>query len=92
MEHVEIVDIDGDGAISLDEFRAFGSNAFIELDPDADNALDPADLEGLADAAAFAAMDADGDGRVSRMEFDAQLLADFRAADQDDDGLLSPGD
>ena len=92
MEGVEAADIDADGTISLDEYRVFVSNAFIELDPDADNHLDPADLEGVADAAAFAAMDGDGDGRVSRMEFDEQMLADFGAADLDGNGLLAPID
>ncbi len=92
MEHVEIVDINGDGAISRDEYRVFVSNAFIELDADGDNYLDPADLDGIAAEGVFAKLDADGDGRVSRMEYDAHVLGEFDAADLDSDGLLSPID
>lgn len=88
-DHLEVFDLDEDGALSLVEFRVFASNAFIELDADHDNHLTRDEFGAYADDAAFAAMDADGDGRVSRMEFDAQLLSEFHAADLDGDGLLA---
>jgi hypothetical protein len=86
--HLAIVDLDADGAVSLDEYRVYTSNAFIALDRDADGALAPAEAAGVISEALFAAADGDGDGVLSRAEYDAQVLADFRASDGDGSGAL----
>ncbi len=87
--HLAMVDFDGDGNVSLTEYRVYTSNAFIALDTDADNALTPAEGEKAIPENLFSEMDKDADGIVSRAEYDTQTLLDFHHADTDGDGQLN---
>ncbi len=87
-DHLTVADLDGDGQVSLIEYRVMTSNVFILLDADATDTLTPAEASEIPEPL-FTAMDTDGDGVVSRMEYDVQILADFNAADVDGNGLLN---
>lgn len=86
--HLQVFDLDADGAVSKAEYRVTTSNVFIMMDADHDNALVPAEAEGIPEEL-FKAMDTDGDGMASRAEYDTQILIDFDSADLDQDGLLN---
>lgn len=88
VDHLAVVDIDGDGEVDLTEYRVTTSNAFILLDSDAAGTL-TAEEAGAIPADLFAAMDGNGDGVVDRIEYDTQVLADFEAADLDGNGRLN---
>ncbi len=87
-DHLTVADLDGDGQVSLLEYRVMTSNVFILLDADASDTLTPEEASEIP-APLLTAMDTDGDGVVSRMEYDVQILADFKAADIDGNGLLN---
>jgi len=86
--HLQMLDLDEDGAVSVTEYRIYTSNAFIVLDTDNDDLLAAGDFHDLITEAQFAAMDKDADQKVSRAEYDAEVLADFAAADQNGNGVL----
>ncbi len=88
-------DSNGDGSISLDEFKALGSNKSGRPNP-----LSPAD--GETTESIFAGMDTNGDGQLSADELDTGMqqrmqafqdqlrTALFKQADTNGDGVLSP--
>jgi calmodulin len=88
------VDSNGDGSVSLDEFKALASNKRGGPDP-----LSSTDGESVEDL--FSSFDADGDGSLSQSELDTgmaarmQAFADqlkaamFAKADTNGDGSLS---
>ena len=86
--HLAALDLDGDGAVGMAEYRIFMSDAFILLDTDNDGALLPADVAGVLTVEQFASVDADRDGTVTWAEFDAQIRRDFDAADGNANGVL----
>ncbi len=86
--HIQLLDMDGDGAIDVTEYRVYTSNAFIALDTDNDDALKPADTEKAMPESLFKEMDKDADGIVTRVEYDARMMLDFNGADKDKNGKL----
>lgn len=86
--HLQVLDTDGDGAVSEAEYMAYMDAAFTQLDTANNGVLEASDLNELLTEAQFDAADADGDGRVSRAEFDARVMADFEAADRSGTGAL----
>mgnify|MGYP001321877762 CR=1 FL=1 len=79
-------DTNGDGALSLEEFRGAQADRFAAADADGDGRLTAAELRARG-GSRLAAIDADGDGAVSKSEFLAQS-AGFDRADRDGDGVL----
>lgn len=87
--HLDMLDLDKDGAVDVTEYRVYTSNAFIALDADNDDKLAPADVASFLPDVLFEAMDKDADGIVTRTEYDTQVLLDFHAADADKNGVLN---
>lgn len=87
-DHLAIADLDGNGEVSLAEYRVMTSNVFILLDADATDTLTTEESGDILPDL-FAAIDGNGDGVVDRIEYDTQMLADFQAADLDGNGLLN---
>jgi len=90
---IEVLDTDGDGQISFDEFQAPEKDRFSSLDQNGDGDLT---LEEMKASIAqqenkrlerrFSRMDGDGDGIVTRAEIRQQK---FDRMDQNDDGYLT---
>ena len=101
---LDMLDIDGDGAVSKREIEAARVRFFDRLDLDGDGMIDEGEIETLRDAimdhaaaaqirmkTAWRRMDADGDARVSSDEFRSRAVL-FDLADRDADGKLSPAE
>lgn len=74
-----VLDLDGDGKVSLEEWEAYGDDLFAAIDADGDGALSEAEV-----ATSYAVLDVDGDGLLEREELD------FETLDTDGDGAVSP--
>ncbi len=85
---LNMIDANGDGAVSREEFDTFAARAFQLMDANSDRMLSPEEAGPDISDAAFADMDTDGDGMVSRQEFGRQMSADFAAADRDGNGMI----
>jgi Ca2+-binding EF-hand superfamily protein len=90
------LDLNQDGAITLDEASAVRAVRFLHWDSDGDNAITEAEMLTAAQARMarriakmFARMDRNGDGRVERSEFDDHGAARFARLDTDGDGRVS---
>lgn len=93
-------DTDGDGALSLDEFKVLSSNK-----PKGPNPLSSATTDSTTESESvediFASLDTDGDGTLSQTELDSGMEARIKAfeeklrqalflqADANSDGVLS---
>lgn len=93
---LERLDLDGDGAVSRDEARAFGDARFQRWDRDSNGVVTEAEMiEAAQERIAarvgkmFARMDRNGDGRLERAELDAMGSARFERMDADGDGRIS---
>lgn len=93
---LERLDLDGDGAVSRDEARAFGDERFQRWDSDSDGIVTEAEMIKAAQeriaarvGKMFARMDRNGDGRLERAELDAMGSARFERMDADGDGRIS---
>ncbi len=86
--HLDMLDSDGTGDVSLGEFNAFSDYAYDQIDADNDGAVSPSEYGVHMPAAGFGGIDTDGDGSISHTEFTMQMTADFAAADADGNGLL----
>lgn len=99
-------DRDGDGRISLPEFRNMGRAEFAAIDGDGDGAISgpefrayrpsraarPADPARAARRGIFARLDGNDDGVVTAAEMDDARAATFGHQDGDANGTLSPGE
>jgi Ca2+-binding EF-hand superfamily protein len=90
------LDLNQDGAITLDEASAVRAVRFLHWDSDGDDAITEAEMLTAAQARMarriakmFARMDRNGDGRVERAEFDDHGAARFARLDTDGDGRVS---
>lgn len=96
-EMFEQADADGDGLLSLDEFRTARQDLFGKRDRNADGQIDEADMPHLASArprareaaaAVTAQLDLNRDGKVTKDEFVEGAVPLFSRADTNADGVL----
>lgn len=86
---IRAFDIEKDGRLDVAECKSAAAARFDELNPDADDRLDPREAAPVLDAQAFRLADADGDGRVNKAEYLAYVERLFREADTDKDETLT---
>ena len=79
-DYFRVVDLDGDGRISLDEFLERMSWAFRQRDTNGNEVLEPGEQH------------APGAKAITLAEHHARLGAQFRRQDADGDGYLSPAE
>ncbi|MEM1350844.1 MAG: EF-hand domain-containing protein [Pseudomonadota bacterium] len=87
--HLNMLDKDGDGAVSKAEFDEFANFAFEAIDDNGDGTLSPDEVDDHVTGDAFGMLDDDEDGSVSASEFASQMDEDFESADRDGDGVLN---
>lgn len=81
-------DVNGDGALDVDEFVAAVVTSFVARDTDGDGFLTAAELP-EASREAIARIDRNGDGRISFGEAVGDRIVRFFDADTDRNGLLT---
>lgn len=86
--HLNHLDRDKSGSISLPEYQLFMSEAFSKLDKGHKGYLTKRDVSSILTAQQFTAVDSNRDGRVTRSEFLEHVTRDFRNADKSGDGHL----
>jgi Ca2+-binding EF-hand superfamily protein len=98
-DRLKEMDIDKDGAITLDEFLARREPTFARFDKNKDGVTDAAEFEAAAKESAdywskrfMKRFDADKDGKVSKDEFARARKARFAMRDLDEDGRIGPED
>lgn len=95
------LDADGDGKVSLAEFRTQRTGLIMTCDKDGDGKVLPAELAGVLKgrkdvalatpedgAQVFALLDTDKDGALTRPELEALVEKRFRMLDSNHDGFL----
>jgi hypothetical protein len=82
------LDADGDASISMQEYEAFTSFAFEQMDTNKNGTLSKSEFEAHTGKDAFGGVDTNGNGSISSAEFKARMDANFKAADKDGDGKL----
>jgi Ca2+-binding EF-hand superfamily protein len=87
-EHLDTLDANGDGAVSLDEVSRVMDAAFGALDANGDGFVGWPEAQVTMAREQFDSADANGDEGLSEAEFSDQVARDFAAADQDGDGML----
>ena len=85
---IRAFDIEKDGRLDVAECKSAAAARFDELNPDADDMLDPREAAPALDAQAFRAADANGDGQVNKAEYLAYVERLFRDADANKDEVL----
>jgi hypothetical protein len=89
------VDVNGDGALSRDEYRNVQAAQWPQVDRNGDGFLTVDDFPRIAagrartQLAEISYLDANGDGRISQSEFVDGEAPLFRRADGNGDGLLT---
>ena len=89
------VDVNGDGALSRDEYRNVQAAQWPQVDRNSDGFLTLDDFPRIAagrartQLAEIAYLDANGDGRISQSEFVDGEAPLFRRADGNGDGMLT---
>jgi EF hand len=79
-------DYNGDGRISLEEFRNQAVRAAFEADKNKSGAIEEDEAKLSEDQRK--AIDANGDGKISVEEFQAASIGGFAEADKNGDGFL----
>lgn len=85
---MQAFDIDKNGTLDLAEVKSAAAAHFDEMNPDADDKLDPHEAAPALSAKAFHQADADHDGTVDKAEYLAAVERAFKLADHDKDGTL----
>lgn len=85
---IRAFDIEKDGRLDAAECKSAAAARFDELNPDADDMLDPREAAPVLDAQAFRLADTNGDGQVNKAEYLAYVERLFREADADKDQTL----
>lgn len=88
-QQLQMVDLNGDGAISRLEMESFATRLFKALDANGNGGLNVDEATRMITLDQFRLLDKNGNGSLSATEFTAQMLADHSAADKDGDGLLN---
>jgi hypothetical protein len=94
---MEMMDVNGDGQITLDETRGAFAARFAKLDTNGNGTLSQSEMDKRAKAKAaersanrFAKLDADSDGEISQAELPGGRAAHmFDRLDANDDDILS---
>lgn len=90
------LDMDGNGRVDQEEFKAGGKFMFARMDVDGDGVITMAELEDRERAERiakrFERMDADSDGTVTTDEFAQAGEKLFQRLDENEDGYLSKGE
>ncbi|MCL6282349.1 hypothetical protein M3P21_02310 [Ruegeria sp. 2012CJ41-6] len=86
---LDLIDKDGDGAVSPSEYRDFSNFAFEQMDTNKNGSLSAAELGAAGAGEHMSSTDANGDGKVTKSEMSDQMTKDFTAADKDGDGHLN---
>lgn len=95
LANFDTVDFNGDGRISLAEYRSVQVARWPQIDRNGDSYLSLDDFPRIAagraktQLAQIAYLDTDGDGRISRSEFVGGQPLLFRRADRNGDGALT---
>jgi hypothetical protein len=87
MDLMQYADADGDGKVTLDEYKAFTQQGWTFFSQGADK-VKVADLDPMAKGA-FAGITPDAQGYVSQQAYLGSAPARFKAADKNNDGVLS---
>jgi hypothetical protein len=93
----EQLDANGDGRVSFEEFSRYNlarytPELFAQMDVDASDTLEIAELAAAGERHILSMLDADGDGILTRAEFlalEERLEAAFATWDKDGDGYLT---
>lgn len=85
---IRAFDIEKDGRLDVAECKSAAAARFDELNPDADDNLDPREAAPVLDAQAFRLADTNGDGQVNKAEYLAYVERLFREADADKNETL----
>lgn len=88
-DELALLDTNGDGVVSVEEFDIFVEQSFVTLDANGDGFLVWTEVEQVIPVEIFTAADIDGNNGLSMEEYQAQAAADFAAADLDNDGALN---
>lgn len=81
-------DIDKDGTLDLAEVKSAAAAHFDQLNPDADDSLDPREAAPVLQGDAFRQADTNGDGKINKAEYLAYVERMFTSANPDKDGTL----
>ncbi|WP_334176576.1 EF-hand domain-containing protein [Pseudoxanthobacter sp.] len=85
---VAVIDTNGDGTVTKEEFITFMAAAFDKIDTNKDGYISRKEAKGLIPTEIFVVVDTNKDGRISRKEYMLQAEKDFAAADKNGDGVL----
>lgn len=88
-QDLQLLDLNGDGAVSRLEMESFSTRLFKALDANANGGLNVDEATRMISLDQFRLLDKNGNGSLSAAEFTNQMLADHAAADRDGDGLLN---
>lgn len=87
-EALLLLDGDGDGLVTYEEFSSQMDTLFGGMDTDQNGRLERGEVESFMSGDVFDAADTNRDGRISKGEYDVQIRKDFEGADRDGDGSL----
>ncbi|WP_425045118.1 hypothetical protein [Primorskyibacter sp. S87] len=87
-EALLLLDGDGDGTVSFDEFNERMNTLFGGMDTNQNGRLERSETESFMSKDIFDATDINGSGTITKGEYDAQIRKDFEGADRDGDGTL----
>ena len=87
-EALLLLDGDGDGQVSFEEYSEKMNPMFDQMDTNQNGQITYGEVEGFMGKDVFDATDANDSGNISRQEYRDQIKADFENADKDGDGSL----
>lgn len=88
-ETMLLLDEDGDGQVTYEEFSEEMLPMFDAMDTDKDGKLEFNEVESFMSRDQFDPADTNSDGVISKQEYGVQIRKDFESADQDGSGVLN---